>query len=104
MTDVDYFTVTIFLGGDGGGGGWGRRYALIAWPLRECASERGMVFVISVLNRVYNFMRVTIELICLMKFVFAPICKSNDYNANFFNLQLSINDFKTRKRSFRRFS
>ena len=44
-----------------------------------------MVFVISVLNRVYNFMGVTIELICLMKFVCAPICKSDDYNVNILN-------------------
>ena len=44
-----------------------------------------MVFVISVLNRVYNFMGVTIELIYLMKFVCALICKSNDYNVNLLN-------------------
>ena len=68
---------------------WGGRgegdYSLIAWSLRECAAGRGMVFVISVLSGVHNFMGVTLELICLMKFVCAPICKSNDYNVNFLN-------------------
>ena len=28
------------------------------WPLRKCAAGQGMVFVLSVLNRVYNFVRV----------------------------------------------
>ena len=59
-----------------------------------------MVFVISVLNRVHNFMGVTLELICLMKFVCAPICKSNDNNVVLFQLQLPINDFRTRQRHF----
>ena len=36
-----------------GGGG----YSLI-WPIRGCAAGQGMVFGLSVLNRVYNFARV----------------------------------------------
>ena len=28
------------------------------WPLRKCAAGQGMVFVLSVLNRVHNFVRV----------------------------------------------
>ena len=84
-TDVDCFTVPYFPPGGGGGGGGEGDYSLIAWSLRECAAGRGMVFVISVLSRVHNFMGVTLELICLMKLVCAPICKSNDYNVNFLN-------------------
>ena len=41
-------------GGGGGGGGGGD----CLWPLRKCAAGQGMVFVLSVLNRVYNFVRV----------------------------------------------
>ena len=32
-------------------------YSLV-WPIRECATGQGMVFVLSVLNRVNNFVRV----------------------------------------------
>ena len=39
----------------GGGGG----YSLI-WPIGECAAGQGTVFVLSVLNRVYNFARVSV--------------------------------------------
>ena len=38
----------------GGGGG----YSLI-WPIRGCAAGQGMVFVLSVLKRVYNFARLS---------------------------------------------
>ena len=89
------FQSSLFSSWGGGGGGGGLLPpppppppppdALSAWSLRECAAGRGMVFVISVLSRVHNFMGVTLELICLMKFVCAPICKSNDYNVNFLN-------------------
>ena len=37
----------------GGGGGW---HSLI-WPIRGRAAGQGMVFGLSALNRVYNFMR-----------------------------------------------
>ena len=37
----------------GGGGG----YSLV-WPIRGCAAGQGTVFVLSVLNRAYNFARV----------------------------------------------
>ena len=38
---------------------WGKGggYSLI-WPIQGCAAGQGMVFVLSVLNRVYNFARV----------------------------------------------
>ena len=39
------------------GGGRGGGYSLI-WPIQGCAAGQGMVFVLSVLNRVYNFARV----------------------------------------------
>ena len=35
----------------------GGGYSLI-WPVRGCAAGQGMVFVVAVLNRVYNFARV----------------------------------------------
>ena len=38
-----------------GGGGGG--YSLI-WPILGCAAGQGMVFVLAVLNRVYNLARV----------------------------------------------
>ena len=39
-----------------GGGGGGGRHSLI-WPIRGCAAGQGVVFGLSSLNRVYNFMR-----------------------------------------------
>lgn len=54
----------------------------------------------SVLNRVYSLLRDTVDLICLIKFVCAPVCKSNDYDVKFSQLQMPINDFKTKQRSF----
>ena len=36
------------------GGGGGGRYSFI-WPIRGCAAEQEIVFYLSVLNRVYNF-------------------------------------------------
>ena len=50
------------LGGGGGG------YSLI-WPIRRCAAGQGMVFVLSVLNKVYNFAPVCPvcpELVCMI--------------------------------------
>ena len=35
----------------------GGEYSLI-WPMWGCAAGQGMVFILSVLNRVYNFARV----------------------------------------------
>ena len=37
-----------------GGGGW---YSLI-WPTQGCAAGQGMVFVLSVLNRIYSLAQV----------------------------------------------
>ena len=34
----------------GGGGGY-----FLIWPIRGCATGQGMVFDLSVLNKVYNF-------------------------------------------------
>ena len=45
-----------------GGGGWGEGGGLghsLIWPILECAAEQGMVFDLSVLNRVYNFVQVS---------------------------------------------
>ena len=44
-------------GGGMGGGGGGGGYSLI-WPIRRCTAGQGMVFVLSVLNRVYDFVLV----------------------------------------------
>ena len=83
----------ILLCGDGGGGGGGAGAYSLIWPIRECTAGQGMVFVLSVLKRVYDFVRVclnykqgiacgTIDLICLMKFVCTPVYKSIDYYVN----------------------
>ena len=49
------------------------------WPIWECATGQGMVFLLSVLNSVYYFVLNYVqgiaymtELICLMKFVCTP--------------------------------
>ena len=89
-----------------GEGGGGEGYSLI-WPIQGCA--RGMVFVLSVLNRVYNFARVcpkqgqfraslskTVCMICASAFVPS---RSNDYNM-IFSIAIAINDFKTIRRAF----
>ena len=59
-------------------GGGGKGVSLL-WPLRGYAAGQGMVFDLSVVNRVYYFVRVcqqgvacTIDLICQMNFVFTP--------------------------------
>ena len=36
----------------------GGHYLFLIWPIRGCAAGQGMVFYLSVLNRVYNFVRV----------------------------------------------
>ena len=36
----------------------GGYYLSLIWPIRGCAAGQGMVFYLSVLNRVYNFVRV----------------------------------------------
>ena len=41
----------------GRGVGGAGAYSLI-WPIRGCTAGQGMVFVLSVLNRVYDFVRV----------------------------------------------
>ena len=62
----------------------GREVYSVIRPIVGCAAGQGMVFVLSVLNRVYNFVRVcsneqgiasTIgdNFICLMKFVFYSV-------------------------------
>ena len=88
-----------------GKGGW---YSLI-WPIQGCAAGQGMVFVLSVLNRVYNFARVcpkqgqfplslskTVCMICASAFVPS---RSNDCNM-IFSIAIAINDFKTTRRAF----
>ena len=70
---------------------------------------KGMVFVLSVLNRVYNFARVcpkqgqfraslskTVCMICASAFVPS---RSNDCNM-IFSIAIAINDFKTTRRAF----
>ena len=49
-----YFRLHLTPGRGGGGGGV---YCLI-WPIRGCAAGQGMGFDLSVLKRVYNFLRV----------------------------------------------
>ena len=63
------------------------------WPIRGCATEQGMVFLLSVLNSVYYFVlnygqgiAYMTDLICLMKFVCAPSIQKQLY--------LPINDLK----------
>ena len=51
----------------GGGGGVGG-YSLI-WPIRRYAAGQGMVFVLSVLNMVYNYLnfaQVCPKLVCMI--------------------------------------
>ena len=52
----------ILLFGDGGGGGGGGAgaYSLI-WPIRGCTAGRDVVFVLSVLNRVFDFVPVCLK-------------------------------------------
>ena len=45
-------------GGVGRGGGGGGGVLPVISPIRGCAAEQCMVFVLSVLNRVYNFAQV----------------------------------------------
>ena len=47
----------IILPGKGGGWGRGGGYSLV-WPTRGCTAGESMVFVLSILNRVYDFVRV----------------------------------------------
>ena len=90
------------------GGGRGGGYSLI-WPIQGCAAGQGMVFVLSVLNRVYNFAQVcpkqgqfplslskTVCMICASAFVPS---RSNDCNM-IFSIAIAINDFKTTRRAF----
>ena len=57
-------------------GGVGQGYSLI-WPIRGCAAGQGIVFDLSVLDRVVNVVCVcqqgiacTVDLICKINFVF----------------------------------
>ena len=75
----------------------GEVYSVIR-PIVGCAAGQGMVFVLSVLNRVYNFVRVcsneqgiasTIgdDFICLMKFFFTPCkYKAIDHSRKYHNI------------------
>ena len=90
---------------------WGKEgggYSLI-WPIQGCAAGQGMVFVLSVLNRVYNFAQVcpkqgqfplslskTVCMICASAFVPS---RSNDCNM-IFSIAIAINDLKTTRRAF----
>ena len=87
---------------------WRKGYSLI-WPIQGCAAGQGMVCVLSVLNRVYNFARVcpkqgqfplslskTVCMICASAFVPS---RSNDCNM-IFSIAIAINDFKTTRRAF----
>ena len=67
-----------------------RGYSFI-WPVQGCAAGQGMVFDLSVLNMVYNFVWVSLKsitcmiyLICWMNFFVLQVNQSNDYNVNFF--------------------
>ena len=102
---------TVFLGVflracmPGGGRGGGRVLPYMAYT----GMCKGMVFVLSVLNRVYNFARVcpkqgqfraslskTVCMICASAFLPS---RSNDYNM-IFSIAIAINDFKTIRRAF----
>ena len=84
---------------------WGM-YSLI-WPIRRCAMGQGMVFVLSVLTRVYNFMWASpcykqgiayiIDLICFIEFLCTPGIQKKWLRHEFTRLQLPINGFKTRQ-------
>ena len=72
-------------------------YSLI-WPIRGCAAGQSMVFVLSVLDRDYDFVRVcpiykhgcTIYLIGLVNFVCIPSLYKGNHSKVFALLQLPI--------------
>ena len=81
----------------------------LIWPIKGYAAVQGMVFVLCVLNRVYNFSRVcpkqgqfhaslskTVCMICASAFVPS---RSNECNM-IFSTAIAINDFKTTRRAF----
>ena len=79
----------------------------LRWPIWGCATRQGMVFILSVLTRVYNFMWASpcykqgipyiIDLICFIEFLCTPGIQKKWLKHKFTLLQLLINGFKTRQ-------